>query len=774
MNDGKKVIPMLRNKKTRLTHLDRITSIVQRYPIQVACVFMLMAALLFMHKVLFPSSGMALAGHDIRSNFHLWFTFMQDALKAGELPLWDTTVFSGYPFMSNPQVAFFYLPSWLVLALPVNVGISWHVLLHLVIAGVGMFLFVRDVSKTWVGGMLAGLTFAFSGYTAVRIWAGHIGFIATSAWLPWLLWAMVWSVRKKSMWAGLLAGVPLAGAVLAGNSASLINVTAVWFLFTLYWAWQSERWQLVLRQFLLAGVMGAALASVQLIPVLEFTSLSTRVLDGSFEFSTSYSLPPAHLITFLVPGFFGEPIETGYWSLPVFEELIYYVGLLPLIGLVFALRKPSRLIWFYVGLMALGLLLALGKYTFFYEMAFNLFPFMRLARAPGRWAFLFVFAGTALLGELIAVWSKADTQKKESLGQVARWLGSVLFVTGVVVLASIGAQFLAQHPSDTSGRLWHQVGGWGLFLLVGLAGVWLFWRFLSAEHGKTQFFAAAGLIIIVLVDLWGFGFNLLQLGSTAVSAPWADAAALIGETDSRILPWGISIFDQNDSGPVDMQSVFGYNPLEVGANTAFTSLVPDPRSTAYDILSAGYVIANSPQDQFVAGERPLIFLNSSDNVWVYQRSRVLPVARLINHVELIADVDAALARVHAPDFDPEMTAIVAEDPGCEVGGDAERGTAVIQQQRSGYWQIATNSQTSSLLVLAETAYPGWRVTIDDQPADWVTAYTTIRAVCVPAGEHVVEWTFQPTSFIVGSVISLLAMLVCLFAWRKIRRSYMLL
>ena len=130
-------------------------------------------AALFLHRVLFPAEGMALAGLDVRSLFLPWWEFARTAVLSGHLPLWDANSFSGYPFLSNPQVALFYPLNWPLLLLPVRFALSWHVLVHLVIAGLGMFLLVQHLSGSRAGAWLAALTFAFSGFMAARIWAGH-------------------------------------------------------------------------------------------------------------------------------------------------------------------------------------------------------------------------------------------------------------------------------------------------------------------------------------------------------------------------------------------------------------------------------------------------------------------------------------------------------------------------------------------------------------------------------------------------------------------------
>jgi uncharacterized membrane protein YfhO len=82
---------------------------------------------------------------------------------------------------------------------------------------------------------------------------------------------------------------------------------------------------------------------------------------------------------------------------------------------------------------------------------------------------------------------------------------------------------------------------------------------------------------------------------------------------------------------------------------------------------------------------------------------------------------------------------------------------VIETSEPGRWLIRTETDAPALLVLAETAYPGWRVTVDGQEAQALTAYTTLKGVCVPAGEHEVTWEYVPRVYQVGGVITLLAL-----------------
>ncbi len=766
---------------------------------QVTAVFGLLG-LLFLNRALFPASGEALGNHDMRALFVPWLELTREAVWNGRFPFWHEAQFSGYPFLSNPQVAIFYPPTWLALLLPVRVGISWFLWLHLLVAGVGMYALVRALHGRGLGPWLAGLTFAFSGFTAVRLWAGHMGLLATDAWLPWLLLATHWAVQRRSSWAGVIAGVPLGLAILAGHTTSLIYVGIIWVIFVLYLGigrleigdWRLKNVTspqslisnlfLVGRQFLIAFAVGLLLSAVQLLPLLQFSQVSTRTAAPSFEFASAYSLPPAHLLTLLVPEFFGEPLRAGYWSVPNFEELTYYAGVLPLLALLLVWRRPDRRALLYIGLLALGLLLALGSYSFLYRLAYDLLPPFQLARAPGRAAFLYVVATALLLGQL------GNRPPDPGLGRWLKWIVVVTAVSGVTILAATGAVFISIHPTETSGRLWHQLGGWLTAVLLLLIGCGLLWwnnkvsethREDTGKHrGKEKISAFSALSLrnaaflllplLILIDLWGFGLKFIQTSSTAYDPFWDDVAAVVGDSSQRVLPWGVDIFSQNGAWQAGLNSVFGYNALEVGANIALAESVPDPRSTAYDILGAGYVVSKVPLPQYEDGKRPLTLKTQSGSAWVYGRTRTLPLARLVYQVETIPNEAAAIARIHQPDFDPAVTAIVDSSPSCNLQSPNNPVTAVIEAQWDGHWRIRTSSETPGMLIISETAFPGWRVWVDGQEIEWQKAYTAVRAVCVPAGEHEVVWRFVPLIFAWGGGLTLLGLVFVLLAVSRSR------
>lgn len=87
-----------------------------------------------------------------------------------------------------------------------------------------------------------------------------------------------------------------------------------------------------------------------------------------------------------------------------------------------------------------------------------------------------------------------------------------------------------------------------------------------------------------------------------------------------------------------------------------------------------------------------------------------------------------------------------------------------------------STKNPGLAVFAEIYYPkGWNVTIDGQPAQHFRANYVLRAMVLPAGQHKVEFKFQPAAYYTGEKISfasslLLLLLVIGFGGWQIKKT----
>jgi uncharacterized membrane protein YfhO len=74
-------------------------------------------------------------------------------------------------------------------------------------------------------------------------------------------------------------------------------------------------------------------------------------------------------------------------------------------------------------------------------------------------------------------------------------------------------------------------------------------------------------------------------------------------------------------------------------------------------------------------------------------------------------------------------------------------------------------------VLNDTWYPGWEARVDGVRAPICLANGAVRAVKVPAGQHVVSFQYAPWTFTAGAWLSALSVVTLLgLELRRLRRG----
>jgi uncharacterized membrane protein YfhO len=68
-------------------------------------------------------------------------------------------------------------------------------------------------------------------------------------------------------------------------------------------------------------------------------------------------------------------------------------------------------------------------------------------------------------------------------------------------------------------------------------------------------------------------------------------------------------------------------------------------------------------------------------------------------------------------------------------------------------ELNARLQTPGIVVLADIDYPGWRLSIDDQPAPIHRVNGFMRGAAVSAGRHRLIYTYEPRVFSIGLAIS---------------------
>ena len=79
-------------------------------------------------------------------------------------------------------------------------------------------------------------------------------------------------------------------------------------------------------------------------------------------------------------------------------------------------------------------------------------------------------------------------------------------------------------------------------------------------------------------------------------------------------------------------------------------------------------------------------------------------------------------------------------------------------------EYRTSATDEQLAVFSEVYYPkGWNVYVDGQPSELFRADYILRAMIVPAGEHVITFEYKPQSYFMGAKISAISSSILLLA-----------
>lgn len=389
-------------------------------------------------------SGAPPFGGDVLVLNYPLLTLIKRQLGEGMFPLWNNYAAGGYPLTPFSSLIV-YPPLWSLRFLSVDAAITLLDIVHFALAGLGAYLLAGITGASRVGRLIGALAFSLSGYLIGHLFAGHLFEIGVIGWTPWVYYAAHRVVDRRTVGAAVFLGCVAGMQVLADGLGFLVFTiypVAVILLIGLVRAGTS-RWQdglRVLGLLVLSGAVAGGLAAALALPFDQVLKYSIRAGGLDFTGASKISLPPAALLMLLSPDAVGNELQNSYWLNDVaqgyWHEFALYVGLLPLLATLAACLYCRTRTWarFYVGLTVVGLLLAFGRYTPIYGLAFHL-PLVNLVRVPSRWLLVSTL-GVAVLSACGVDWLLAQRSGAAALLRALRVpLIGTLALAAVLVIA---------------------------------------------------------------------------------------------------------------------------------------------------------------------------------------------------------------------------------------------------------------------------------------------------------------------------------------------------
>jgi hypothetical protein len=702
--------------------------------------------MLFFWPALLVGYAFPKGGGDLWGQLYPVWAFVARQVRQGVFPLWDPLLMAGDPILSEAQYGLFNPLNWFLFTQtppPVQL-VLWRGMVNLLLAGVGMYLFLTRSPRLRVSqpaGSLGAVAYMLADPFVVHL--GHPQVNDAMAWLPWSLLGLDWVLAAPGWRRAPRAGLPLALMVLAGHGQmALYGLLAVGF----YGLWRSVALTAAkgfrlrsllgrLSQLALVALVGFALAAPMLLPAMERLPWTNRSLVPD-EQRRGYEFFPALLADTLAPHIHGRGSD-GWWS-PLDRVESGYVGAVTLFLAGLGVAAQRRRAAFWVALGGLAFVFALGYQAPLYPAVARL-PFFADLWKTARAIFLTAFA-LAVLGAL----GLQALLKDRAARRLNVWTWALLL--GGVVLGVTAPRLLDGVPVGRPFQRALVNLQLAAALAVGVAGLAWRWR------RRRSSWAISGIVLLLMAELVALG-SLAEMDASppqVASAPEHEAALAFLRSDAgwfRVDAQGRArhLWSPETLQVQGLETLQGSgNPLSLWPFEQFYWTQPSKTAPGYRMLGAKYVVL--PKGDPPPGEGFWPAFTDDPLIDVHLNTLALPRAWLVYRAEPVTGYEEAWRRIQSPDFEPGAIAVVENGPRLEGQGS---GRIEVVRYSPNEVRLAVHTDAPTLLVLSDVYYPGWRGDVDGVTTPIYRTNATFRGMVVPAGSHQVRMRFWPRSLWVG-------------------------
>ncbi|MBI3026892.1 YfhO family protein [Candidatus Woesearchaeota archaeon] len=579
--------------------------------------------------------------------------------------------------------------------------------------------------------------------------------------------------------------------------------------------------------YFLALLISVFLSAVQLLPSIEILKYDTRSRGLSYDFSTLGSFPPYHLITSVSPNFFGTLLHSNYWSLFPYWQLIIYLGIFPLILSLLAFKRKNVFAFFFLAICLVAIFLSFGRFNPLYHYFYNYIPLFRYLRAPARMLFFYFFSMPLIAGFgadfLIYIKSKQDKLflrrmiailTASIIFSILIFSGIILFKNGIMAIGNsileskysksqleLGLQPLQYYKEKVDSNLREIRHDLILFICISIIGTLLLFLWYKKQV-KVDYFKL-GICALVIADLWLFSMPFIDLKGSDYVYIQNEIPSFLSKDKGyfRFLDMAKSI-PQEIAVRYDLESINGYDGMvlyyyrEYASEMASLPFFPSPtipfkeirHKKMLDLLNVKYVITtqklkdqnyillyNSTSIVYDSNdkktysdkklEHKMLELESFQTNYVYENLEFVPRAFIVGNY-IVAERSKIIEILKSGDFDPRKNVILEESVKLKQTGNAFKEADVTFYSPNKI-KVEVDTDKPGFLVMSEIWYPGWKAFDNGKEARIYRANYIFRSVYLNNGHHEIEFIFDPLSYRIGKLITILTLMAISFYFAKI-------
>lgn len=675
-----------------------------------------------------------------------WQKFLHDSVTQGQFPFWNPYSFSGAPFLANGQSAVFDPLNLILFRFPLPIAFTIIQILQTILLGIFSFLFLKRLRIGDAGSFLGALVFSLNPLYrmvgSLHIWLGSMMYIP----LAFLFTDLLLENPKRKFY-GFALSLTIALQILGGLPE--FSFYTLIFIFC-YSVFKKERTASLTKVFIYCAC-GLLLAAPQIFPTMELAGLSNRA--KLFFAGPVRAFPPWHLITAIVPQFFGVDLLHHYsiagaldgaftkkllhiFSYNPTHTHIFYFSILGLLLLIYALirffRKESTLD---VGFFVFGFFFSLlwSMSARFYSLFFYFIPIFNRIETPERMIFLSQFFVAVIIA--FGTHEFLDSNKRSKFLPVL--FICICFVDLFIVLRSVSSFGNAELVTSTSPGI----------------------QWLKSNTNNNSRMAALSNPSLSVFNKPGYpGFSSVLEMNSSVLFGFRDFRGF----DSLYPKW------THDYGRATNKQPFDDPGQTLGASA-------NSRRHLLDLASVRYFLLDPRDKTWMPGTREVY---RGEDLKIFENKMALPRAYLVTNIVRSDIREDVFTKLLSEPFEINNSAILTIDKKspelkCSLpSSNQSMRSKVTLVDSQNEVRITTDTNRDGILVLTDTFFPGWQAFIDRKLTPIGRANWAFRAICLPSGHHEIIFRFWPQSFTLGLVAAILGLVwlaISLFYKRELHR-----
>ena len=772
-------------------------------------IFILAVLTIFFFREILIEPTELLAAGDLISESVFGTEFIHRTFQEfGERALWNPYTSLGLPHIAQIELGQYSLTSLIFLFGYKDFFVNFVIIFHVFLAGLFMYILLRSLSLRRSSATIGSIIFMF-GRNFLDNAYGNITGVISYAYIPLMFWSFEKFLQKRNLkWAtalGFFVGIHfLAGRIqlfyLSSISLSLYALIRIYVS-------RKEFTKLDIIHFsgylILAAIIFFGVTAIQLLPMLEISPLTIQNNNPdvkSYEFSVQESVPFKQFVTLLIPDLFGKRTDNSYWGIPS-RILEIYIGILPLILTIIAIVYVKNCYKAaFIALAVFSVLFSLGKYTPFYGLLYKFLPGVSLFKVPGRMLMMFTLSMAALAAFgaehvisqrinskipqrllLISILSSLSTLfallilKPKILDYGKKLLEEYFYsrYSGTYLVKSFDFEYFSSKIPLVFNHILLGITKLAILLLL----IFLLFKLLSRIPVKAR----GGIMISILV------FDILLITNIydwselkKTNAP--DGFPESGRYSEYIKQWDNLIKEiKNDNS---LFRVNGIPPLASIKNSLYilghTNSMPIYYSEKYftyvnsfnhsssskmlGLANIKYILTMEklPEEKFVLLKENLTYSDGRFGInkrfSLYQNKDWMPRAFIVPNSRT-ADLESQFEILTNWTFDPKEEVLITES--IDLDGGQEFKEANITYYSPNKVTLHAQNNKPGFLVMGDTYYPGWKAYDNGKETKIYHANYIMRALYLPAGEHDVEFIYDPISYKIGKYITAITLLIVL-------------